>query len=88
MEVRRFWFLNSQIERLRAEEQIVFMRSAGSLTTPEGFEKTYEHYLETLGVVATFEELPTRLNLDDKGFDPEFDREAYLAFRRMFEDNR
>lgn len=87
MEVRRFWFLNGQVERLRAEEQILFMRTSGSLTTAEGFEKTYDHYKETMGIVATFAEVQTHIDLDETKTDPTFDRAAFLAFRQKVGDN-
>lgn len=87
MEVRRFWFLNSQIERLRAEEQIVLMRTNASITTAEGFRQTFDHYKETMGIIATFNEVPKHINLDETQRDPDFDQEAFLALKRSMGQN-
>lgn len=84
MPIKVFWYLNKQVDRLRAEEELRQASILAAITSQEGYEKALENLRGQLGEIAVFEPSVTTLNLDaatDEGLDPEFDRAGLMALK-------
>lgn len=82
LEIRRFWFLANQIERLRAELDLERLQILASVGSAEAYKKATEHLKKTIGQIIVFE--PTGYEAVRKvetGLDPEFDREGLRALK-------
>jgi hypothetical protein len=81
---RRFWFLHNQVDRLRAEEQMLQLQILGSVQSGEGYETALKGLTTQLGQVYVWEPItiPVELKVDPvTGLDPEFDREGLRALK-------
>jgi hypothetical protein len=89
LSMRRFWYLNKQVDRLRAEEALWQMRILASVTTPESFEKESERFSSAVGEIAVFAPVTQHLVMDDPNApDPEFDRAAFESLRQKLLEGR
>lgn len=81
---RRFWFLHNQIDRIRAEEQMLQLQILGAAQSGEGYKSALEGLTSQLGQVFFYEPTttPVELKVDPTtGLDPEFDREGLRALK-------
>jgi hypothetical protein len=77
--IKRFWFLNRQVDRLRAEEelrQISLLAAAGS---QESYTKAIENLEKSLGEIAVFQPVAKVFDIKTQGRDPEFDQAGLHA---------
>jgi len=87
---KRFLFLNKQIDRLQAEEDLRLVQLFSAAGSQEGYTALTERLQRQMGNVAVYEQTITVLNMDDNSLDPEFDREGLHALmgRRPPQDNK
>jgi len=78
MPIRRFWFLNNQIDRLRAEQEIRQLQILACAQSSEGFKSSYDHLSTQMGQVYVWQEPKVGEIIIDSttGLNTEFDREA------------
>ncbi|GAA4525522.1 hypothetical protein GCM10023174_10260 [Chelativorans composti] len=84
MPLRRFWFFVSQVDRLRAEEEIRQLRVLAAVTSSDAYKKAIEVLQEEMGEIYIWEPLkvPPEMRVDpETGLDPEFDREGLRALK-------
>lgn len=81
--LRRFWFLNNQIDRLRAEKELRYLQLLASAQSGDAFKATYDHLTNQVGKIYVWDEAaPEKIIINsDTGLDPEFDREGLHALK-------
>jgi len=81
--LRRFWFLNNQIDRLRAEKELRHLQLLASAQSGDAFKATYDHLTNQIGKIYVWDEAaPEKIIINsDTGLDPEFDREGLHALK-------
>lgn len=83
LSIKRFWFLNRSIDRLRAEEDLRRIQLLASVGSSEAYKSATEHLDAQMGTIAVMEDKRTELVLDDNGQDPEFDRAGLQKLKMM-----
>lgn len=86
--VRRFWFLNRQIDRIQAEKELRQVQVVGSTTNQETWKNTVEGLQRTMGEIVVYEPSSPVLDIASDGRDPDFDREGFERLRAMAQGNR
>jgi len=83
MPIRRFWFLNNQVDRLRAEQEIRQLQILACAQSSEGFKSSYDHLNTQMGKIYVWEEPKIgEIVIDPKtGLNPEFNREGLRKFK-------
>lgn len=79
--MRRFWFLNRQIDRLEAATGLSQISILASATSPESYQQAVEGMKRVVGEIAVVEPSVSYLDMDDGKMDPEFDRDGLLALK-------
>lgn len=83
MPMRRFWFLNRQIDRIQAEQDLRHVQAVSASVSQDGYKKVFDTLQKTLGEIVVFEPSVNMLNLDDNAPDPEFDRVAFDNLKKL-----
>jgi hypothetical protein len=85
--VKRFWFLNAQLDRLNAEEDLRAMHWNTAGKSPDAYEAASKAYQSMIGQIEVWERpRPDEIRIDPQtGLDPEFDREALRAMKRRLQ---
>lgn len=78
---KRFLYLQRQIDRIQAEEDLRQVQLLGMATSQDGYAAITERLSKQMGEIAVYEPGITMLNLDDDQLDPEFNREALHALK-------
>lgn len=81
--LRRFWFLNNQIDRLRAEKELRQLQLLASAQSGDAFKATYDHLSNQIGKIYVWDEAVSNeivINTET-GLDPEFDRNGLHALK-------
>ena len=80
--IKRFWFLNRQVDRLRAEDDLRRMKVLVAVNSNESFQQALDGFTKQMGTIAVFEEKTRELvNDPETGLDPEFDRAGLHALK-------
>lgn len=86
LELKRFWFLNNQIDRLRAEQDLRRLQILGSVNDGDTYKQALDNLQEQMGQVfvwgKTDESIEIRID-PVTGLDPEFDREGLHSLKGM-----
>ncbi|SCW95661.1 hypothetical protein [Ancylobacter rudongensis] len=92
MPVRRFWFLLSQIDRLRAEDGLEQLALLAAVTNEEGYKSLHGSLGKQIGEIYVYEPIRTGeiqivggVALTDEGLDPSFDRAGLMALKRRIQ---
>jgi hypothetical protein len=80
---RRFWFLLNQIDRLRAEEQLLHLQILAAAGSGDGYKTALDGLTQQMGQIYVWEAtIPVEFKVDPAtGLDPEFDREGLRALK-------
>lgn len=82
MPIKRFWFINSQIERLWAEKELRDVMVHAAVTSSEAFKTASERLERTMGTIVVFKPEPVALVIDTRtGTDKSFDRAGLHALK-------
>ncbi len=98
LELRRFWFLYGQIERLRSEDDLRQISLLASVSSQEGFEKKVDALGKQMGEIFFFDgdvsSTPVTINtaykvdetkpVQEQEKDPEYDRDKFMSLRAKF----
>lgn len=84
LKIKWFWYLNRQIDRLRAEDDIRHLRLLASVGSEEAYKQTYDGLNTSLGQISVIDEERRSINLDENGQDPAFDRTGLQKLRQKF----
>lgn len=85
LSLKRFWFLVSQIDRLKAEDDLRQLQLLVSVGSVDAYKQALEHLKTEMGEVYVWQpkNVPAEIRIDpDTGLDPEFDREGLRALKR------
>lgn len=82
MPLRHFWFLNKQIDRLNAEDDMRQLNLIVATNSSEGIQQIQELLNKQIGTVAKFErKVLSAEDIDPNELDPEFDRAGFQALK-------
>lgn len=96
-ELRRFWFLYGQIERLRSEDDLRQMSILSSVNSAEAFEKKITALGNQMGEIFIFTGSPGQSSdyvvdptkkVEEQAPDPTFDRNKFSALKAKFASGR
>lgn len=85
LDLKRFWFLVNQVDRLRAESDIRMLQLLGSVTSEETFNQATKNLRDELGQIYVWKETESvEFRIDpNTGRDPEFDRSGFDSLRAL-----
>lgn len=86
LDLKRFWFLVSQVDRLRAESDIRTLQLLGSVTDGETYQQAIDGLKDELGQIYIWKEAARSVEIridPETGFDVEFDRAGFEALKRL-----
>lgn len=81
LSIKKFWFLNRSIDRLRSEEDLRRIQLMASVGSSEAYSSALNSLQTQMGTIAVMEDKRTVLVLDENGMDPEFDRAGLRALK-------
>lgn len=79
MPIKRFWFYNKQVDRVRAEEDLRMISLLAAATSGEAYEKAIEGLEKQLGKIVVM--VPVATTLEVNGLDAEYERAKLLALK-------
>lgn len=85
LSLKRFWFLSSQIDRLKAEDDLRQFQLLASVASIETYKQMLDHLKSEMGQIYVWQpkNVPAEIRIDpETGLDPEFDREGLRALKR------
>lgn len=83
--IKVFWFMNRQVDRLQAEDDLRQLHLLGAATNQEGYSKAIEQFRKTMGEIVVFgpSEKTLEILIDPEVPDPSFERDKLHALKDL-----